>query len=90
MKTSRTDEIIREIALRHGTSCEAVKAALESAIDRGRASTDPHSQFFWNSIYPEGSDIVLEDLLQSLAFLSAARLVQQSRKSIKAASGCAG
>ena len=76
MKATYTDKIIGEIAKRHGVSCEELKAALESAINRGRTSTDAHVQHFWNSLFPEGSDVILEDLLQSLAFLSVIRLAE--------------
>ena len=77
MKTSRTDEIIREIALRHGVSCKEVTSALAAAIDYGRASTDPRAQLFWKGIVPEGDEPELEYLLQSLPALAVFRLANQ-------------
>lgn len=74
MKTSRTDEIIREIAVKHGVSCEEVTSALAAAIDYGRASTDPRARLFWKSIGSEGDDIILEDFLKKLALLSTIRI----------------
>ena len=74
MKTSHTNEIIREIAVKHGVSCEEVTSALETAIDYGRASSDPRAQLFWKGIVPEGDEPELEYLLQSLAALAVFRL----------------
>ena len=78
MKTSRTDEIIREIALRHGVSCDEVTSALAAAIDYGRVSADPHARLFWKSIGSEGDGSAFEDLFQSLAALAAFKFTNQN------------
>ena len=78
MKTSHTNEIIREIAVKHGVSCEEVTSALETAIDYGRASSDPRAQLFWKGIVPEGDEPELEYLLQSLAALAVFRFTDQT------------
>ena len=70
MKTSHTDRIIEEIAKRHGTSCEEVRSAIESAISHGRSSLEPHAQCFWDALNSEDSDHELETLLHALSFLA--------------------
>ena len=78
MKTSRTNEIIREIAVKHGVSYEEITSALAAAIDYGRASTDLRAQLFWTSFGSEGDGPAFEDLFQSLAALAAFRFTDQT------------
>lgn len=59
-----TDKIINQIAAKHHTTPEAVRAEMTLALEEAQKSTDPDIQAKWATIPRKGSTPTLEEFLE--------------------------
>ena len=65
--TSKTKEIIKQIAMQNGVTPEFVEEEIRKAMRAGMASTDPHAQEMWKQIAPDGKEPDLDTFLKFCA-----------------------